>query len=178
MDLARTRLALDFSKVKEERTYKGFFNCAKKTIKNEGFFSLYKGFVISIIGTLPYVGISLACYDTLKTFVITASPQENENQEQWTIQNMIRYIGIGTISGIFAQVLTYPIDTIRRRKQLDGALGTPKLYKSSFDMLSKMVKTEGIRALYAGLTPSLLKVVPAFAIQFACYDILKSKMHH
>ena len=115
MDLVRTRLTVDFAKIYEEKTYKGFFDCEKKTFRNEGFFCLYNGFAISLMGVLPYLSISYACYDTLKMYFTPSPSTSIENQEQGMIQNVIKYVGIGTISAIFAQVLTYPLDTIRRR---------------------------------------------------------------
>ncbi len=43
---------------------------------------------------------------------------------------------------------------------------------SLFGYTSKLVKAEGISALYRGLTPSLISVMPYFAVRFGSYDIL------
>ena len=37
-----------------------------KTYKSEGFLTLYRGYVPTVVGVIPYAGISFFTYDTLK----------------------------------------------------------------------------------------------------------------
>lgn len=41
-------------------------DCMKKMIKNEGFRSLYQGYIFTLIGLAPYLAISFSTYDLLK----------------------------------------------------------------------------------------------------------------
>lgn len=77
------------------------------------------------------------------------------------------------MSGLFAQTITYPGDTIRRRMQTNGVGGTERIYKTSWDCCVKTVRAEGIRGLYHGLWVNVIRCLPGAAIQFAAYDALK-----
>ena len=79
----------------------------------------------------------------------------------------------GAIAGMFAQTLTYPGDTIRRRLQTDGIGGKEPLYKSAWDCTMVTVRKEGIRGLFHGLQTNIIRCIPGAAIQFAAYDTLK-----
>lgn len=52
LEVVKTRLA-----VAPPRTYHGILDCLVKTAAKEGFPSLYRGMVPSLIGILPYAGI-------------------------------------------------------------------------------------------------------------------------
>ena len=45
-------------------------------------------------------------------------------------------------------LVTYPVDLLRRRMQLQGAGGAPRLYSGPVDAVRKIVKQEGFRGLY------------------------------
>ena len=65
LEITKTRLAIAKSKV-----YHGIFDCMRKIIKFEGFFSLYKGLNASLMGIIPYSAFDLALFTTFKNFYI------------------------------------------------------------------------------------------------------------
>ncbi len=75
------------------------------------------------------------------------------------------------ISGAIAQTAIYPMDLVKTRLQCYSGPGRPpRLLQLSRDI----VMLEGPRALYRGLIPSLLGMVPYAGIDLATYDTLKS----
>ena len=80
---------------------------------------------------------------------------------------------LGALSGLFAQTITYPGDTIRRRMQTNGAGGAERVYKNSWDCCKKTIRAEGFQGLYHGLGVNIIRCLPGAAIQFAAYDSLK-----
>ena len=52
--------------------------------------------------------------------------------------------------------MTYPIDLLRRRLQLQGIGGEPKLYTGPFNAISTIIKNDGFFALYRGMIPCYL----------------------
>jgi len=164
-DVVKTRLSLDLAKKGEAKAYNGIWNCMKVSKKHYGVRSWYSGFVLASLSTVPYVAISLASYDILRdVFIVNKSKESGVNP-------VLRYVGLGTIAGLFAQLATYPLDTIRKRLQVN--LGTETMYKGSLDCIKKTLAREGVKGFYAGIVPTLLKVAPAAAIQFTAYDLLK-----
>lgn len=116
----------------------------------------------------------MVTYDVLRDKVIFQKSSESGINEQ--LGGAIKYIGIGTLAGLVGQLVTYPLDTVRKRIQVNGALGQEKLYNGSWDCIKKIAKTEGVGAFYAGIIPNLIKFVPAAAIQFTAYDLLKKNV--
>ncbi|RWW04744.1 hypothetical protein BHE74_00036951 [Ensete ventricosum] len=73
--------------------------------------------------------------------------------------------------------VTFPLDLVRRRKQLEGAAGRACVYKSGiFGTFRHIIRTEGFRGLYRGILPEYYKVVPGVGIVFMTYETLKSIM--
>ena len=72
--------------------------------------------------------------------------------------------------------MTYPLDVIRRRMQMKGAMGQKFPYRNSPHAISTIYKTEGVRGFYKGMFPNLLKVAPSIAIAFVTYEFTKARL--
>ncbi len=168
LDVAKTRMSLDVTKVGEPKFYKGVWDCLSKTRRADGFVTWYRGFLLAAGSTVPYFAISFTVYDLLRDAFILNKTGE--------VPALLNYIGIGTIAGLTAQLATHPLDTIRKRMQMNGLLGAEKVYKNSLDCIKKVAAGEGVKGFYGGLVPTLLKVGPAAAIQFTAYDLLKKEV--
>lgn len=60
--------------------------------------------------------------------------------------------------------------------QMKGAMGDRFPYKSTPHALVTIVRTEGVRGLYKGMLPNLLKVAPLVAIAFVTYEFVKARL--
>ena len=69
-----------------------------------------------------------------------------------------------------ALVIYNPVELIKCRAQIDRCEGFR--YR---EMIPKLIRNEGFFALYKGLTPLLIRDVPAFAVYFWSYEFLKEK---
>ncbi|KAF0276580.1 hypothetical protein FOG50_02559 [Hanseniaspora uvarum] len=65
INLLRTRLQAQGT-FAHKHTYDGFFDCASKTVKREGFKGLYKGLFPNLVKVCPSVAISYFCYENFK----------------------------------------------------------------------------------------------------------------
>ncbi|GMI90953.1 hypothetical protein like AT5G64970 [Hibiscus trionum] len=149
-------------------------------IQTEGFFSLYKGLVPSIASMAPSAAVFYSVYDMLKSAYLR-SPEgrkriENMSQIGQELSALdqlelgpMRTLLYGAIAGACAEVATYPFEVVRRQLQLQvqaskmGALATGV----------RIVEQGGISALYAGLIPSLLQVLPSASISYFVYEFMK-----
>lgn len=69
---------------------------------------------------------------------------------------------------------TFPLDLVRRRKQLEGAGGRARVYTTGlYGVFRHIIRTEGFRGLYRGILPEYYKVVPGVGICFMTYETLK-----
>merc|ERR1712051_455648 len=106
LDYARTRLANDAKGKGGERQFNGLIDVYTKTLKSDGIQGLYRGFAISAVGIFIYRGMYFGLFDTLKPLLL------GENASVlWSF-----LLGWGVT--ITAGLMSYPIDTIRRRMMM------------------------------------------------------------
>ncbi|GJP41097.1 hypothetical protein CLOM_g766, partial [Closterium sp. NIES-68] len=81
MDMVRGASPVQSGRKGEQR-YKGMRHAAVTIVKEEGVRALYKGWLPSVIGVIPYVGLNFAVYETLKDWLArmyaTQQPEQAE----------------------------------------------------------------------------------------------------
>lgn len=60
---------------------------------------------------------------------------------------------------------------------MKGLLSDKFSYNSTFHAFSTIIEQEGIRGLYKGMIPNLLKVAPSIAIAFVTYETVKKYLY-
>jgi solute carrier family 25 (adenine nucleotide translocator) protein 4/5/6/31 len=153
LDYARTRLASDVGAGKQQ--FNGLVDCLTKTVKSSGVGGLYNGVGVSIVGIIPYRGVYFGLFDTLSGY----------NPYQKDESNVLRAgskFACAQSSAICAGYASYPMDTVRRRLQMQSE--KPKeewVYKGTTDCFSKIMKDEGTTALFKGAGANALRTVGA-----------------
>jgi len=159
LDYARTRLANDAKAGKGgERMYNGLIDVYTKTLKTDGIQGLYRGFVISCVGIIVYRGCYFGFYDTLKPIVLGEDA------------GVILSFCLGYVVTISAGLVSYPIDTIRRRMMMTS--GQAVKYKGSMDCFVQIVKSEGFMSLMKGAGANILRGVAGAGV-LAGFDKFK-----
>lgn len=109
LEVLKTRLAL-----RKTGQYTSILDAALKIYANEGVRSFYRGYLPNLIGILPYAGIDLAVYETLKNKYL--SQYENEQPSFWVL------LACGSVSSTLGQVCSYPLALVRTRLQAQGKI--------------------------------------------------------
>jgi len=86
----------------------------------------------------------------------------------------------GSLGALFALAIVYPLDIIKTRLQVQSksssaTLGENEYYESTLDAIIKIVKTEGISGLYAGLPAGLVGVASTNFAYFYWYSFLRTR---
>lgn len=174
LDMVRGRITIQDSLNPQ---YRGMLHAAGVIIREEGLFALWRGWLPSVIGVVPYVGLNFAVYETLKDVVIKAYGFKDDRELSIAIR-----LGCGAVAGTTGQTVAYPFDVVRRRLQVSGWQGAKSLhadhgsaiaYRGMTDCFARTVQEEGMQALFKGLAPNYLKVVPSIAIAFVTYEQVK-----
>ena len=153
LDYARTRLASDVGAGKQQ--FNGLVDCLTKTVKTAGVGGLYNGIGVSVMGIIPYRGVYFGLFDTLSGY------NPYQKAENGFIRAASKF-GCAQFSAIAAGYASYPMDTIRRRLQMQSE--KPKadwVYSGTVDCFSKIVKDEGASALFKGAGANALRTVGA-----------------
>merc|ERR1712157_376612 len=145
LDYARTRLANDAKGKGGERQFNGLIDVYTKTLKSDGIQGLYRGFAISAVGIFIYRGMYFGLFDTLKPLLLG-------DQANVTMSFLL-----GWAVTITAGLMSYPIDTIRRRMMMTSGGGVK--YKGSIDCGVQIMKNEGFMSLMKGAGANILRGV-------------------
>ncbi|CAL1142177.1 unnamed protein product [Cladocopium goreaui] len=162
LDMMRARMAAHWDMTPR---YPNYFAAFERVLKEEGISSLYKGIRPTLLGIMPYAGLSFMAYETLKA-------QIAEDGDLGVHQRLL----CGACAGIFAQSTTYPLDIIRRRMQVH-----PGLYRNELHAMREIYHTEGlVRGLFKGVSMNWIKGPIAVGVSFTVNDVLKKHLmrHH
>lgn len=160
LDYARTRLANDAKAGKGggSRQFNGLIDVYRKTLQSDGFVGLYRGFVISCIGIIVYRGCYFGFYDTLKPILL------GDNA------GVLISFALGYVVTISAGLVSYPIDTIRRRMMMTS--GQAVKYRGSWDCTVQILKHEGAMSFMKGAGANILRGVAGAGV-LAGFDKFK-----
>ncbi|KAH7537468.1 uncharacterized protein LOC107413827 isoform X2 [Ziziphus jujuba] len=161
LDLVRTRLAAQTNVI----YYRGIWHALQTICQEEGILALYKGLGATLLGVGPSIAISFSVYEMLRSFWKSHRPNDS---------TIVVSLACGSLSGIASSTATFPLDLVRRRKQLEGAGGRALVYTTGlYGTFRHIIQTEGFRGLYRGILPEYYKVVPGVGICFMTYETLK-----
>lgn len=143
---------------------------AKKMWSSSGIRSFYRGLPMGLVGMFPYSALDLTTFEYLKRFITARNAKARHCHEEDAAPGNVMTAGIGAFSGALGASAVYPINVLRTRLQSQGTAIHPPTYTGIWDVTVKTVRGEGIRGLFKGITPNLLKVVPAVSITYVVYD--------
>jgi len=159
-------------------------------VKAEGWTSLWRGLTLTLWRDVPFSGIYWFGYETIKKRLQAQNLRRNRQlfplnspagKVDTNSNTFTDSFIAGALSGMVAAFLTTPFDVGKTRIQVTQhtsppAAGGPaavragygggagRVYKSMPSLLREIWKEEGVRGLWRGCTPRMLKVAPACAI--------------
>lgn len=77
----------------------------------------------------------------------------------------------GGLSNVVVGILNAPPDTIKTRLQDPNSP-----YKSTWDCVKTMVRTEGFKSLFKGAWVRVLRIAPGGALQFSAYEFFRREI--
>lgn len=90
-----------------------------------------------------------------------------------TPRGLLCNAGAGAAAGVLAATFVCPLDVIKTRFQVHGL---PNIGKGSLIVgsLKQIVHKDGLRGMYRGLSPTVLALLPNWAVYFTIYAQLKN----
>lgn len=191
LDVLKTRLQSDFyqAQIRATRSAQaqaiGHLNPARAAIyhltdtlqilaavpKTEGWRALFKGLGPNLVGVVPARSINFYVYGNGKRYV----------SEHWNGGREAPWVHLltGVAAGVATSTATNPIWMVKTRLQLDknvsersgGAM--QRQYRNSLDCVRQILRDEGLRGLYKGMSASYLGVAES-TMQWMMYEQLKA----
>ncbi|KAF2447570.1 calcium dependent mitochondrial carrier protein-like protein [Karstenula rhodostoma CBS 690.94] len=149
---------------------------ALKMWRQGGVAAYYRGVGMGLVGIFPYAALDLGTFEYLKRAITSHNARKRGCHEEDAAPGGFMTAAIGGFSGAFGASMVYPINLLRTRLQSQGTVLHPRTYTGIVDVTQQTIKGEGMRGLFKGLTPNLLKVVPAVSITYVVYDKSKAAL--
>eukprot|EP00594_Rhizosolenia_setigera_P014883 CAMPEP_0178963710 /NCGR_PEP_ID=MMETSP0789-20121207/15194_1 /TAXON_ID=3005 /ORGANISM="Rhizosolenia setigera, Strain CCMP 1694" /LENGTH=364 /DNA_ID=CAMNT_0020648247 /DNA_START=139 /DNA_END=1233 /DNA_ORIENTATION=- len=178
LDLVRTRLTTELP---GKENYKGISDAFFKIMRAEGIMGFYSGIGPTLCVAVPSFAISYSVYGSLKEYVLDDELFYNLRKiddESGEVKLGLRATLLcGAGSGTMATLATFPFDTVRRRMQIQNLHVPVEDRLTGYQQITQIATKEGLRGLYRGLTPELIKVVPMVGTMFLVYEQLKKHLN-
>lgn len=163
LDLLRTRFAAQGT----ERVYASLISSVRDIARHEGPGGFFRGWSAAVGQIVPYMGLFFATYETLRSAIVA-----------WDVSLPFGSgdAAAGVLASVLAKTGVFPLDLVRKRLQVQGPTRTRYIhrnipeYRGVCRTVRLIVKTQGVRGLYRGLTVSLIKAAPASAVTMWTYE--------
>lgn len=149
--------------------YNGMFHALRTIFVEEGPLALFKGITAGLQRQVLFAGFRIGLYPTVRDFICGSDSKS---------PNLLQRISAGLITGAIGICIASPTDVVKIRLQAEGKkpAGVPRKYNGSIDAYKKIVAEEGVKGLYSGLFPNIIRNSVMNAAELASYDQIKSSV--
>lgn len=137
-----------------------------------GVSNFYRGFSPTVLGMLPYAGMSFLTHDLAgdwlrspklaKYTIKPNSPTSVGGKKKKPVLKAWAELAAGGFAGMASQTVSYPLEVIRRRMQVGGARGERR-FPGIVETAVQIARERGVRGFFVGLSIGYVKVIPMVA---------------
>ncbi len=139
------------------RAYSSVLDGGRHIFRTEGFRGFYHGLVPSLFG-VSHGAMQFMVYEKLK---LSKRRKVQRDLTSWD------FLIISGLAKVVAGSITYPYQVVRARLQMHDS---GKMYHGAKDVIIKILRQEGMKGFYKGLTPNMLRVLPSTWVTFLAYE--------
>ncbi|KAI0307813.1 mitochondrial carrier [Multifurca ochricompacta] len=148
LELIRTNLQSTPRLPDTPHTLKSVLSSLEGLVRAHGVRHLWRGLGPTLWRDVPFSGFYWASYESMKRYL----------EDRGRSGPSLAFV-CGATSGTAAALLTSPFDVLKTRQQT-----------RVLPLLQQIIRTEGLSALFAGLSPRIAKIAPACGIMIACFE--------
>ena len=148
----------------------------KNTFSKYGIKGFYAGLPAAVIGISPAIGMNFMFYETLQSL---KKVKGGDGNDQSVIAKFLGDSMAGGVAGGMSKILIYPLDTVKKRMQLQAVQNTlshnlvDANYAGVLDCMRKTHANEGLAGFYRGGVPTTAKAMFASGLTFAAFGSCK-----
>eukprot|EP00123_Amoebidium_parasiticum_P007432 comp18121_c0_seq2/m.18803 comp18121_c0_seq2/g.18803 ORF comp18121_c0_seq2/g.18803 comp18121_c0_seq2/m.18803 type:complete len:277 (-) comp18121_c0_seq2:28-858(-) len=168
----KTRLQLSETAIGKEGRGRQLAVCVKQLWREGGIKAFYRGLTASYFGTAETI-VQFVIYERLKEWA-AARPDRTASHSNVMMESFL----LSGVSKLVACVSAYPHEVVRTRMREPVVDGVVR-YERFISSLRYILKNEGIRGWYSGISAHLARVIPNTAVMFMCYELsVRMWAHH
>ncbi|CDS36873.1 calcium binding mitochondrial carrier protein [Echinococcus multilocularis] len=194
VEVLKTRMCL-----RKTGQYSSVVDCAARIYRELGIRGFFRGYVVNLVGVIPYAGIELATYEWLKSayihrymsHILRLSPRVFPDSSSASLylhppSHIIPLVAAtSSMAGIVA---TYPVALIRAKMQAAFYYSSKPSSSQHTGVVTQHPVTvpsllraiwhdDGLIGFYRGLGTNLVKVLPATAISMLTYETIRREVN-
>ncbi|KAG0311346.1 hypothetical protein BGZ97_011917 [Linnemannia gamsii] len=152
----------------------------KAIVQKKGLVGLYKGASLHIARDMLGTGIYFSSYETIKRLMSETIEHVRPHHHTTTTSGttttttlkgpgpMVHFFA-GGLCGVFSWLVVFPIDLVKSVVQKEVLATHPK-YSGALDCAKDIVRREGVRGLYRGLSVTCYRAMPIHSLNFLVYE--------
>ncbi|OJJ33720.1 hypothetical protein ASPWEDRAFT_173157 [Aspergillus wentii DTO 134E9] len=145
------------------KVYTGPLDCVRQLMRQNGIKGIYRGQCITLLREIHGYGVWFATYEALLGYTMEKQNKKREELPNWQIAVC------GGIAGEALWLLSHPIDVIKSKMQF---YGSEAQYSSARDAM-RQTWSAGVKGLFDGIGPALLRAMPVSAGTFATVEVVR-----
>jgi hypothetical protein len=143
----------------------GWTGILPKILREEGALAMWKGNSAAVMRVVPYMSIQFLGFEEYRTLL-----------GRFALQPDLHNMTAGSLAGLTAVALTYPLDTVRARMAAQMAGVADARYSGMLDCLVRLPRERGVASLYKGMSTTMIGVAPYAGLKFASYEAMKRSL--
>ncbi|KAG7282667.1 hypothetical protein CRUP_017593 [Coryphaenoides rupestris] len=144
--------------------YKGVFGTITTMVRMEGARSLYNGLVAGLQRQMSFASVRIGLYDSMKMFYTRGSDNTG----------IVTRLMAGGTTGAMAVAFAQPTDVVKVRFQAQVRLDDGgRRYNGTMDAYRTIARDEGVRGLWKGCMPNIMRNAIVNCAELVTYDIIK-----
>lgn len=145
--------------------FKGLLHAVRCIVASDGVGGLYRGFTPTMLKLASNQACRFMLYDQLQARMTAAYARFTGGDALSSLAFNAISMTAGGTAGALTVFMNHPVDVVKSNMQaLDGAK-----YRSSMHCLSSIWRSEGVRGMYKGTVPRLIRVVAEVSLTFTIY---------
>ncbi|CAB3404887.1 unnamed protein product [Caenorhabditis bovis] len=143
--------------VEQRRNYTGVVNALTRIVKEEGVLTLWRGCTPTVMRAMVVNAAQLATYSQAKEKLLETKLVQD---------GIFCHFLASMLSGLATTIVSMPVDIAKTRIQSMKVIDGKPEYKNAFDVWAKIIKNEGVFALWKGFTPYYMRLGPHTVLTF------------
>ncbi|EPS65046.1 hypothetical protein M569_09732, partial [Genlisea aurea] len=152
------------------RKFKGMVDCIARTVREEGFFSLWRGNGSSVIRYYPSVALNFSLKDLYRN-ILRGNAREGD-----LLSGPFSNFVAGSAAGCTTLIIIYPLDIAHTRLAADLGRTDARQFRGIRHFLRTIHRRSGIKGIYRGLPASLQGMIVHRGLYFGGFDTAKEMM--
>ncbi|KAM9823462.1 tricarboxylate transport protein B, mitochondrial [Syngnathus typhle] len=161
-EYVKTQLQLD-EKANPPK-YRGIGDCVRQTVRSHGIPGLYRGLSSLLYGSIPKSAVRFGVFEFL------SNRAKDESGRLDSTRGLLCGLGAGVMEAV---LVVCPMETIKVKFIHDQTSANPK-YRGFYHGVREIIRAQGLRGTYQGLTATVLKQGSNQAIRFYVMTSLKN----